>query len=56
MAATLRKRTIVSNAWLAEKLHLKSAANVSQRLRTMDWKKLEQIMPKAAWDYLPGDY
>ncbi len=42
LAAVLRKRTIVTNRWLAERLEMKSAANVSQRLRTMDWKKLKR--------------
>ena len=39
LAVELRKRTVVTNGWLAERLQLKSAANVSQRLRTLDLKK-----------------
>ena len=33
------RRTVVSQEWLAEKLAMKSAANVSQQLRRLDRKQ-----------------
>ncbi|MDZ4401933.1 hypothetical protein [Prosthecobacter sp.] len=44
LAALLWRRTVVSQQWLAEKLHMQSEANVSQQLRRLDRK---QAMKKA---------
>jgi REP element-mobilizing transposase RayT len=41
LALLIRKKTSASNIWLAEHLHLKSAANVSQRLRRIQMKRLK---------------
>ena len=38
LADLLWRRTVVSQQWLAERLEMKSAANVSQQLRRLDWK------------------
>ena len=40
LAFFLSRHTIVSQRWLAERLHLRSAANVSQRLRRLDYSAL----------------
>jgi REP element-mobilizing transposase RayT len=39
LADLLWRRTVVSQQWLAEKLHMKSAANVSQQLKRLDRKQ-----------------
>ncbi|HLB33682.1 MAG TPA: transposase [Chthoniobacterales bacterium] len=44
LALLLRKTTIVSNAWLAEQLKMKSAANVSYRLKHIDLEKLKKSL------------
>ena len=46
LAILLRKKTTVSGKWIAEKLHMKSAANVSQRIRTADLPNLLASLPK----------
>jgi len=38
LADLLWRRTVVSQQWLADKLHMQSAANVSQQLRRLDRK------------------
>lgn len=40
LADVLWRRTVVSQEWLAEKLAMKSAANVSQQLRRLDRRKM----------------
>lgn len=40
LAALLRQRTTVSNHWIAERLKMASAANVSQRVRTANLSQL----------------
>lgn len=39
----LWRRTKASQEWLAEKLQMSSAANVSQQLRRLDKKRAEQV-------------
>ncbi|MBE2285430.1 MAG: hypothetical protein IAE77_18355, partial [Prosthecobacter sp.] len=38
--------TVVSQEWLAEKLEMKSAANVSQQLRRLDGKTAIKKVPE----------
>jgi len=45
LAAILRKRTTVSNQWIAAHLSMGSAANVSQRVRTADLPRLSKMLP-----------
>jgi putative transposase len=45
LARLLWQNTTVSQGWLAEKLHLRSAANVSQQLRHLDVKRLRASLP-----------
>ena len=57
LAELLWKRTTVSQEWIAEKLSMRSAANVSQQLRRFDRAKANAKLPmelqnllKEAWD------
>lgn len=52
LADLLWRRTTVSQAWLAEHLSMKSAANVSQQLRRLDRKKALARVPAAFRDFL----
>lgn len=54
LADHLWRRTVVSQAWLAEKLGMKSAANVSQQLRRLDQKKALAKLPAPLIQYLKG--
>jgi len=45
LADLLWKRTVVSQEWLASKLEMKSAANVSQQLRRLDVQVAIKKMP-----------
>ena len=45
LADLLWRRTVVSQDWLAEKLEIKSAANVSQQLRRLDRKSAIKNVP-----------
>ncbi len=45
LAELLWKRTTVSQQWIAEKLAMRSAPNVSQQLRKIDRKKLTARLP-----------
>jgi len=47
LADLLWRRTTVSQEWLAEKLAMKSAANVSQQLRRLDHEKVRERAPEA---------
>jgi putative transposase len=47
LAELLWRRTTVSQEWLAEKLAMKSAANVSQQLRRLDRKKVRASLPES---------
>lgn len=40
----LWRRTVVSQEWLAEKLAIKAAANVSQQLRRLDRRKVAKVV------------
>lgn len=46
LADHLWRRTMVSQKWLAEKLAMKSAANVSQQLRRLDGKSAIKKVPE----------
>ena len=46
LADLLWRRTVVSQEWLAAKLEMRSAANVSQQLRRLDWKAAVRKAPK----------
>ena len=52
LADLLWRRTTVSQEWLAAKLAMKSAANVSQQLRRLDRKKVREQAPEAFRDFL----
>jgi putative transposase len=52
LADLLWRRTTVSQEWLAGKLAMKSAANVSQQLRRLDYKKVRKQIPAAFRDFL----
>ena len=41
------RRTVVSQEWLAEKLRMRSAANVSQQMRRLDKKRALGRVPEA---------
>ena len=45
LADLLWRRTVVSQEWLAEKLVMKSAANVSQQIRRLERKKALAAVP-----------
>jgi hypothetical protein len=45
LADLLWRRTVVSQEWLAEKLAMKSAANVSQQIGRLDRKKALASVP-----------
>ncbi len=46
LAELLWRRTVVSQEWLAERLEMKSAANVSQQLRRLDLKAAIKKVPE----------
>ena len=46
LADLLWRRTVVSQEWLAEKLEMKSAANVSQQLRRLDGEAAIKRVPE----------
>lgn len=52
LADVLWRRTVVSQNWLAERLFMKSAANVSQQLRRLDRKKAKAKLPEAMRKFL----
>ena len=45
LLADLLRRTVVSQEWLAAKLEMSSAANVSQQLRRLDGKSALKKVP-----------
>ncbi len=47
LADLLWRRTVVSQEWLAEKLRMRSAANVSQQMRRLDKKRALGRVPEA---------
>ena len=51
IALFLKRKTTISNAWLAEYLKMKSAANVSNRLRNFVPKKVKAQLPKELIEY-----
>lgn len=52
LADLLWRRTVVSQEWLAEKLRMKSAANVSQQIRRLDRKVAMKRVPAALKHFL----
>lgn len=52
LADLLWRRTVVSQEWLAEKLVMKSAANVSQQLRRLDVKAAVKKVPEDLKSFL----
>ena len=46
LAQLLWRRTTVSQVWLAERLAMRSAANVSQLLRRAGSKRIDRKLPK----------
>lgn len=52
LADLLWGRTVVSQEWLAEKLRMSSAANVSQQLRRLDKKSALGKVSEAMRDFL----
>ena len=46
LAQKLWRETIVSQPWIAERLHMRSAANVSQQLRRLGNSRLEAGLPR----------
>jgi putative transposase len=55
LADHLWRRTVVSQEWIAEKLAMKSAANVSQQLRRMDRKEMLKRVPESLKGLLAPD-
>ena len=52
LAELLWRRTVVSQEWLAEKLRIKSAANVSQQMKRLDRKRALDKVPEAMRHFL----
>ena len=52
LAELLWKQTTVSQEWIAAKLAMRSAANVSQQLRRADARKLEDLIPPGLKQFL----
>jgi putative transposase len=52
LADQLWRRTVVSQEWLAQKLAMKSAANVGQQLRRVDRSAALKKVPQALADFL----
>ncbi len=52
LAELLWRRTVVSQEWLAEKLRMSTAANVSQQLRRLDKKRALGRVPGAMKHFL----
>ena len=52
LAELLWRRTVVSQEWLAEKLRMKSAANVSQQMKRLDRKRALGRVPSAMRHFL----
>ena len=46
LAALLWRGTVVSQEWLAKKLRMKSAANVSQQMKRLDKKRALNKVPE----------
>jgi len=52
LADLLWRRTVVSQEWLAEKLVMKSAANVSQQMRRLDERAAVKKVPEELKHFL----
>lgn len=49
------EKTTVSQGWIAQRLMMASAANVSQVLRRTSWKELRRTIPKEMLAFLEGE-
>ena len=52
LAELLRRRTVVSQEWVAESIPMESAANVSQQLRRLERKEAARKVPAAMKEFL----
>jgi hypothetical protein len=52
LADLLWRQTTMSQGWLAERLFMKRADNMSQQLRRLDRKKATTILPDALRTFL----
>ena len=52
LAKLVRERTVASCGWLAARLKMRSAANVSQTLRRTEWKNLMKRLPSTLAEYI----
>ena len=48
----VRERTAAACGWLAARLKMRSAANVSQTLRRTEWKSLLKRLPRTLAEYI----
>ena len=48
----VRERAAASCGWLAARLKMRSAANVSQTLRRTEWKSLLKRLPRTLAEYI----
>jgi hypothetical protein len=48
----VRERTVASCGWLAARLKMRSAANISQTLRKTEWKNLIKRLPRTLAEYI----
>ena len=48
----VREKTVASCGWLAARLSMRSAANVSQTLRRTEWKSLWKRLPRTLAEYI----
>jgi putative transposase len=48
----VREKTVTSCGWLAARLKMRSAANVSQTLRRTEWKSLMKRLPRTLAEYI----
>jgi putative transposase len=48
----VREKTVASCGWLAARLKMRSAANVSQTLRRTEWKSLMKRLPRTLAKYI----
>jgi len=55
LAKMVWEGTTVSQSWLAERLGMSSAANVSQLLRRSNWKKMRKNLPKPLIKFMENE-
>lgn len=54
LADLLWRKTVVSQQWLAQKLYMHSAANVSMQLKRLNHEKAASLVPAALVEFLKG--